>query len=249
MRKLFFSLLFVISFLFLGVGEEYIPSGKASFEEFEYEAESGMLWRYWLFIPSSPSPGMPLVVYLHGRSGKGEDPDVIIENDGFPQYLARGLFDDLDAWVIIPQLPSSSHGWIAEADDLFSLIGNVVETYGIESTNISLTGHSMGGSGVWKYAAKYPENFSRFAPLSGSMEADERALNNLVNAEIWAFVGSEDNVVPPESSIELVSAIEVAGGNAKITVFDGADHFTVPGLAYLDDDIRLLEWLTDSSSL
>lgn len=91
--------------------------------------------------------------------------------------------------------------------------------------------------------------FSRFAPLSGSMEADERALNNLVNAEIWAFVGSEDNVVPPESSIELVSAIEVAGGNAKITVFDGADHFTVPGLAYLDDDIRLLEWLTDSSSL
>lgn len=33
--------------------------------------------------PDNPSVNMPLIVYLHGGSGKGDEPDQLLEIDGF----------------------------------------------------------------------------------------------------------------------------------------------------------------------
>ncbi len=46
----------------------------------------------------------------------------------------------------------------------------------------------------------------------------------------------------PESSIVFVDALTAAGGTARITEIEGADHFAVPERAYLGD-YGLLEWL------
>ena len=42
-------------------------------------------WRYYLYIPPEPRTGMPLIVYLHGGSGKGNDLNLITAADGFPK--------------------------------------------------------------------------------------------------------------------------------------------------------------------
>ena len=34
-----------------------------------------------------------------------------------------------------------------------------------------------------------------------------------------------------------------AGGAARLTVFDGAEHVSVPGLVWRDDDLHLADWL------
>ena len=34
-----------------------------------------------------------------------------------------------------------------------------------------------------------------------------------------------------------------AGGNARLTVFEGATHFEVPTLAYFDSELNVLDWL------
>lgn len=197
----------------------------------------------WLYTPSNPTANMPLIVYLHGGSGKGNDLSLLTGTDGFPNYLQSGLLGDVRAYVIMPQLPGAQKGWADAQEALYSLIQNTVSQYGIDPGNISLTGHSMGGTGTWNLAAAYPSLFARIAPLSGSVRdaADTAAV--LRNIPVWAFVGSADTIVPPESSEEVVTLLLESNADASITVFDGADHFTVPQLTYLDSSINLMGWL------
>ncbi len=46
----------------------------------------------------------------------------------------------------------------------------------------------------------------------------------LKNLPIWAFHGSEDPVVFCEESEKMVRAVNAAGGNARLTVYEGVEH-------------------------
>lgn len=200
-------------------------------------------FRYWLYTPSNPVENMPLIVYLHGGSGKGDDLEQITAVDGFPQYLRDGKLGDVRAYVLIPQLPDTEKGWLNAAAAISELIETTVSTYALDRNNISLTGHSMGGTGTWALACASPELFARIAPLSGSVRNAADTAEKLKNVPVRAFVGAADTIVPPDSSEETVAALKAAGDDAEITVFTGADHFSVPSLTYLDESIGLVDWL------
>lgn len=221
-------------------GKEHTP---ASFTACSINTSQLGTFRYWLYTPSDPTENMPLIVYLHGGSGKGDDLNLITAVDGFPQYLQSGQLGDVRAYVVIPQLPSTQKGWVNAAESISELIDHTVSTYKINKSNISLTGHSMGGTGTWKLACTYPSLFARIAPLSGSIRNTPDIIDNLKNIPVRAFVGSADTIVPPDSSKEVIAALKAAGGSAEITVFDGADHFSVPSLTFLDTNIDLIGWL------
>ena len=221
-------------------GKEHTP---ASFTACSINTSQLGTFRYWLYTPSDPTENMPLIVYLHGGSGKGDDLNLITAVDGFPQYLQSGQLGDVRAYVVIPQLPSTQKGWVNAAESISELIDHTVSTYKINRNNISLTGHSMGGTGTWNLACTYPSLFARIAPLSGSIRNTPDIIDNLKNIPVRAFVGSADTIVPPDSSKEVIAALKAAGGSAEITVFDGADHFSVPSLPFLDTNIDLIGWL------
>ena len=221
-------------------GKEHTP---ASFTACSINTSQLGTFRYWLYTPSDPTENMPLIVYLHGGSGKGDDLNLITAVDGFPQYLQSGQLGDVRAYVVIPQLPSTQKGWVNAAESISELIDHTVSTYKINKSNISLTGHSMGGTGTWNLACTYPSLFARIAPLSGSIRNTPDIIDNLKSIPVRAFVGSADTIVPPDSSKEVIAALKAAGGSAEITVFDGADHFSVPSLAFLDTNIDLIGWL------
>lgn len=198
---------------------------------------------YWLYTPANPTEQMPLIVYLHGGSGKGDDLNILTSVEGFPKYLQDGELGDVRAYVVIPQCPRSNKGWEESGEEVYPLIQTVVSQYMINKDKISLTGHSMGGTGTWSLAAAYPDLFYRIAPLSGSVSNATEEAELLKNTSVWAFVGSKDEIVPPESSENVVSEMRSLGNDSTITVFDGANHFMVPSLAYLDKSIGLIEWL------
>ena len=50
-------------------------------------------------------------------------------------------------------------------------------------------------------------------------------------------------MIRPHSSEQMVAELERAGGAARLTVFDGAEHVSVPGLVWRDDDLHLADWL------
>lgn len=203
--------------------------------------------QYYLYIPEHPTEQMPLIVYLHGASGRGEDLNLLTSAEDLPQFLQAGDMGDIRAYILMPQLPSSQKGWSNISSSLYTLIQETVSEFSIDETNISLAGFSMGGAGVWEIATSYPELFSRIAPLAGSARGVLQQVSVLKEIPVWAFVGSADTVIKPNSSQEMVYTLKKEGAEAEITVFEGADHSSVPPLVWLDEKINLMDWLTGST--
>lgn len=227
------------------VGNEFTTS--AGLEKKSIETSELGNFNYLLYTPEKADDTMPLVIYLHGGSGKGNDLDVLTKNDGLPQYIQNGIIENIRAYVVIPQLPASIRGWTDVKASLKELIGFVANNYNVDINRISLTGHSMGGTGVWGTALSYPGLFSCIAPLSGSIRMTQTNVDTLAKIPVWAFVGSKDTIVDPSSSVLFVESLAIRNSNAKITILDGANHFEVPQLTYLDENINLIDWLISNS--
>lgn len=214
-----------------------------SFQEHSMETEELDAFGYWLYTPENPTENMPLIVYLHGASGRGEDLNLVVADEDFPKYLQSGELGDVRAYVLIPQLPSDLRSWSDISDSLYSLIQKTVSDFSVDTENISLAGFSMGGTAVWELAAEYPDLFARIAPLAGSARGVLEQVSVLQEIPVRAFVGAADTVIAPNSSEQMVAEFKKAGADAQITVLDGADHVSVPSLVYHDENNRLVDWL------
>ena len=212
------------------------PEGTAKMELKRVEELS-----FYLYTPRNPTEGMPLIVYLHGGTNKNSAVSALLTTDGFPKYLYEGALGDVRAYVAIPKLESNYKGWSDIYEQIRSLLKSLTDNYPIDSTNISLTGHSMGGTGTYQLQTKLPNTFTRIAPLSGSVKSTDQTLNALEKTKIWAFVGTEDTVVDPESSRTIISQLKAMGADARLTELEGADHFQVPALVYKNTE--LISWL------
>ena len=202
---------------------------------------------YWLFTPANATENMPLIVYLHGGSGKGNDINTLTAN-GFCMWVSEGRFDDTPAYILFPQLTTSYKGWPNNRTGVRDLITEIVRTCAIDRENISLVGHSMGGTGAYNLAAAYPSLFARVMPMSGSVTDTERNRTALSQMPLWAIVGSADTIVSPDTSIEFVAALQETGADAQITILEGATHFDVPERAFLDEDLDIVGWLIGRES-
>ncbi len=223
-----------------------VQNTPSTFEKAQYDFDGGTI-NYLLYTPENATKNLPLIVYLHGGSGKGDDLNLLTAVDGFPQYLRDGKITP-NAYVVMPQVSSSYKGWGDNKTDVMKLIIFISNQYNIDKNRISLTGHSMGGSGTWMLALAYPGTFSAIAPLSGSVILSNDNINKLKNMPIWAVVGMEDTIVKPQSSIDFISQLAKINTNVKITKLDGADHFDVPNLSYLSKEFNLIEWLTSQKN-
>ena len=197
---------------------------------------------FWLYTPSNAREGMPLIVYLHGVTGKGDDPKQLLEGEDFVQWLVGGQFGDLPAYVLIPQLPSTQKDWIAAADSVVGMIRQMAEECAVDEANISLSGFSMGGAGTWFLGATHADLFARIAPLSGGIKPTERMTTALCGLPIRAFVGSADTVISPQSTWDCAALLTERGADIEVTEYEGAGHTDVPEKAYLESDLLL--WLT-----
>lgn len=170
-------------------------SSEDKFLEKEYTFADETI-KFCLYIPKNSSANLSLIVYLHGGSGKGDDLSSVYAN-GFPMYLKEHQVEIDNAYVLITQLKS-------------------------DKNKISLTGHSMGGTGTWNLDLEFPELFSCIAPLSGSVSIIEVNINKLKNIPISAYVGSLDKIVPPTSTIQIITALKKVGAKADVVILDGA---------------------------
>lgn len=195
--------------------------------------------------PSAPPgarDGLPLIVYLHGGSGRGDDLELVMEAESLPKFLRDG---DLapSAYVVMPQLPSGEAGWNGVTEGLAELIYAVVEECGADADRVSLTGHSMGGTGAFAVAAAMPGRFSCAAPLSGSVRDTREMRAALADLPVWAIAGAQDDVVDPAAARDFLAALRAVNPDARYTEVEDAGHFDLPARAYLDGEIGLVRWL------
>ena len=179
---------------------------------------------------------LPLVIYLHGKDGCGSNLDRLLQIEGIPQYIDRGLIYP-NAVVIAPQCPSGSN-WTKLADDVMELIEQVIEEENIDPSRISLTGASLGGIGTFNIAIKNPTFFSAVVPVCGSVNAGNCKV--LTDVEVKIFHGTLDTGMG-FSCKTAAQVITDNGGRCELNMLEGEGHEIRH--VYVDEEYDLVNWM------
>lgn len=190
---------------------------------------------YLTFLPEhySSRKHWPLVLFLHGRDERGDDPQRV-KTHGLPKLADEGRCYPFV--LIAPQCPSGKK-W--SVDFLESVLDDVLGRYRVDPARVVLTGLSMGGNGAWKWAIRHPNRFAGLVPVAAW--GDHRKISRLGRLPVWAFHGARDRVVPLARGKAMVSALKKAGGRVKCTVYKTADHVETWNQAYANDG--MIRWM------
>lgn len=164
----------------------------------------------------------PLIIFLHGGSSRGTD-TLKLYSYGIPDQICRGR--EFPFVIVAPQCPGNQR-W--STDNWFeNFYEEITSKYRVDTNRVYLTGVSLGASGTWFLAIKYPEKFAAIAPMSGFTRHIEYIKNNtdrLIDIPIWAFHGKLDKVVEFEDTEWMISRLEGENRNLKFTLVPDGEH-------------------------
>jgi len=215
-----------------------------------FVASSGKTLPYRIFIPARPdsSGDHPLVVFLHGGSGAGDDNASQItgaNRHGVQVWVQEDNQARHPCFVIAPQLPKMWR-WDAAghvelsiyAKALVELIVTLKSELPIDANRVYLTGLSLGGWGTWDLIAKSSELFAAAVPVCGG--GDPSAVIGLVDIPVWVFHGRLDSQIPVQRSREMVRVLRAAGADVRYTEYKTHGH-AIWDKAYAEPE--LIDWL------
>jgi predicted peptidase len=181
-----------------------------------------------------PETPVPLILFLHGAGERGTDLDAV-RRHGIPRVAAR--IEAFPFIAVSPQCPRGMY-WTELTALLRRLLDEIELHHPVDQDRVYLTGISMGGFGVWKLLAESPGRFAAAAPICGG--GDPAWAPRVANVPIWAFHGSDDDVVPADQSIRMVVALQELGAPVRFTLYDRVGH---DSWTRTYDDPELYEWL------
>jgi predicted peptidase len=224
--------------------------------ENKYEARvykgDDMSMPYRLFRPEGAGK-LPLVVYLHGSGGVGNDnlKQLGLGNVfGTRVWLLPGNQKRFPCFVLVPQTdtswvrydiwqdspgpPKVLQGLGEGARTALAVVDAVCHEFSIDERRIYIMGQSMGGSGTWHMTAHRPKFFAAAVAVCGGDTAE--GATQSIGTPLWNFHGDADKSVPVALSRDRIAALRKAGGNPIYTEYAGIDHnswewaFTEPAL-------------------
>ena len=229
---------------------------------------------YRLYIPESYSPDHSyyLLLHLHGAGECGEDNLKQIANGDMTRLIYRILNDEAlrEQFIIVaPQCPQDKR-WVEKewgagtysvdstpqsipSQQVMSLLQKEITVkYNVDAERIYVTGLSMGGFATWDLICRYPEYFAAAIPVCGG--ADASYADKIKHIPIWTFHSSNDQIVDPTGTYDMVTALRKLGADITYTKTDEGTKNDAMGHsawapAYREEE--LLSWLlskTKSSS-
>jgi predicted peptidase len=212
--------------------------------------KSDWVMPYRLFRPGS-SERLPLVMYLHGSGGLGDDnlKQLSLGNRfGTRVWLLPENQRRFPCYVVAPQ---TDRGWIRydvshEPATVLPGFGNgnrlaleivdkLCREFAIDKQRIYIAGNSMGGVGVWNMLANRGNFFAAAVICCGGESSDDGT--GSPGTPLWTFHGDADEVVPVASARDRVAARRRAGGHPIYTEYVGADHNGTTGLAFTEPEL------------
>nr|WP_319571035.1 prolyl oligopeptidase family serine peptidase [uncultured Draconibacterium sp.] len=197
-----------------------------------------VFYKYITYLPADYANDLfkeyPLLIFLHGGSARGKDTLDLYSSGPFDQIYRGRNFPFI---VVAPQCPKhlrwSTENWF---ENFYS---DLIKKYRIDTNRVYLTGASLGGSGTWYLATKYPDKFTAIAPMSGftrHMDYISENIENLKNIPIWALHGESDNVVPVEETDYLITKLSEINNQIKYTREKDVGH-SIHWLVYPETEI------------
>jgi poly(hydroxyalkanoate) depolymerase family esterase len=210
------------------------PPGQGHFEARRHVGPAGRL-DYLLYRPGSATPGMPLVVMLHGCTQSPED---FALGTGM-----NGLADELGFLVAYPRQTASANqqkcwNWFRPGDQergrgepalIAGVTRDVIAAEGADATRVFVAGLSAGGAAAAIMADAYPDLFAAVGVHSGLACGAARDLPGALSAmrrgprlagtrrpsrfvPLITFHGDRDRTVHETNAHALVTAATDATG-------------------------------------
>jgi predicted peptidase len=217
--------------------------------------KSDWVMPYRLFRPETTGGKMPLVMYLHGSGGLGDDnvKQLTLGNRfGTRVWLLPENQKQFPCYIVAPQ---TDRGWIRydfsqePAKELpgfgdgarlaLQIVDGLRHEFAIDDRRIYVAGNSMGGAGVWNVLANRENFFAAAVITAGGVSPDDGT--GSVATPLWDFHGESDEVVPVSSARDRIAARRKAGGHPLYTEYPGADHDSVARLGFTEPS--LVQWV------
>jgi len=135
--------------------------------------------------------------------------------------------------------------------DAYEALEDALRRFGGDPSLVHLTGHSMGGHGVWHLATADPDRWAAVAPSAGWRSFDtyppdrppdasplaplwrgadfgarpEDLVANLLPLPVFVLHGRADDVVPVSEAEAMVAALEAAGVRPAVHFAEGRKHW------------------------
>ena len=191
---------------------------------------------YAISIPKnySPSNPVPLVLALHfGGSPNGAGQRLLVG-------LVLPALEGLGAIIVAPN--SVGGGWDSAANEraVNGLLEAVQEAYRIDAKKMVVTGYSMGGTGSWYWAGKYPERFSAAIPVASSPPDSVSAWRT----PVLAIHSRQDEVMPIGPAAARIKELQKAGVRAEFIELTGISHGET--YRFVDALRRAVPWLKET---
>lgn len=187
---------------------------------FKISKEVSIQLPYTSYKPRGQEEPYPLILYLHGVGERGTNPDILHQFG--PNTYAAQQGENFPFVLVSPQCPPDSF-WVNELLALDEFLAHLLRTFNIDPDRVYLTGNSMGGYGVWQWAAAKPHHWAAIAPICGG-GAPWMAARFLTDIPVWAFHGDADDAVDIGESERMVAAVQRGGGDARLTIYEGVGH-------------------------
>ncbi|WP_053978190.1 carboxylesterase family protein [Mangrovimonas xylaniphaga] len=223
--------------------------------------------KYRIMYPKdfSESKQYPLLLFLHGAGERGSDNTSQLVH-GSALFANEKNREDFPAIVIFPQCPKESYWANADVDrssypislkfpkdaaptPAMDMVLKLMDAFTVKSfvkkEQVYVGGLSMGGMGTFEILSRRPDMFAGAIAICGGGNT-ELAENYATKVPMWIFHGANDDVVRPQLSIDMVSAILKYGGKPNFNLYAKDNHnswdstFAEPGL---------LPWLFSQSKL
>lgn len=201
---------------------------------------------YRLLLPKNfdPSKKYPLLLFLHGSGERGRDNEAQLIH-GSKLFVQDSIRTNFPAIVVFPQCSADSY-WsnvqsgydslsktrtfvFLEGGEptiamklLIQLLGELKHQYKLDDDRYYVGGLSMGGMGTFELVRRKPKLFAAAFPICGG--ANTANAKKLKRPYWWIFHGLKDNVVPPELSKQMATALQAENAMVKLTLYPEANH-------------------------
>ena len=168
---------------------------------------------YAIWAPDNVSDlngvSLPLIVWLHGSGEVVENGKQAFLNSGLLQVMSNWKNYNLDNVPAIIVAPQSSGYWGKNEnyETIKALINLAKDNYNIDTSNVVLMGHSMGGNGVIYVSNELKNTFSKLVIMSSSVSGaygDKEYYSNIpmkgygeymTNKAFFDWAGQSENFI------------------------------------------------------
>ena len=180
--------------------------------------EPGVSYAISLPPSYSSSTPAPLILALHYGIGNRD-------STGVGSDLVKGIIgpalEGLGAIIVAPDSVRGNWSTSENEKAVNALLDMVIAHYAIDRRRVAVTGYSMGGTGSWYLAEKFPERFSAVLPIASRPPASAVGWR----LPVLAIHSRDDQVVPFDPAAARIAEIQKAGVNARLIALTGIAHY------------------------